>query len=250
MITVNNQNMVNFIAELHRVNRFGLPNAVRSGLTEMAKDSSAAAKGGLKNQFTLMNTYTERSVTWDRATQRNIKDMESHVGSVQKYMKEQEEGFSTEASGQFGVALATRFAAGETGAGARTKTIRSRNYLQKLNPVKAFGFNFPVRKGGNPKSAVLIAAWRSIQQGSRVIFIDRRRDHWHRKTGFYKVIGGTKKNMDGMKIKLLYAADRKRTITKAHKWLDPVTDKIGGQVDEYYFKALDREMAKSKGRFV
>jgi hypothetical protein len=228
--------------EVDRVNRYGIPNAIRTALTSAAfearDDARRSLDGSTGANFTLRNTYTSRSILAERATGGKISDMRSSVGSIQEYMAEQEEGFTNVSSGRFGLAIPTRFAAGQDGGGIRTKTIRRKNFLQAVQPIKAYGFNFPVKRGGNDKSAVWIAMQMAIAEGSRLIFIDRRRDHFHRRTGFYRVIGGNKRNPEGAKLKLIYSTTRKTTRVKPHKWLGPSSDRTQKRIPELYRKSL------------
>lgn len=230
--------------EVDRLNRFGLPNAARETLNEAAFETRDQARSGLSKQFTIRNTYTSRSIMADRTSARNIADMVAVVGSAQEYMQKQEEGFSESATGSHGLAIPTPVAAGEMGGiRRRTRPVSRRNYLAALNPVKTYGIN---KMGANNKgrSGVMTAIWLAIANGRRTIFLDRSRDHFHRKTGFYRIVGGTKSKPEDAKMSLLYAVTKRNVKTSPHKWLGPKAEAIANQLPERFRKNLNKWIEK------
>jgi hypothetical protein len=250
-------NVTQFEAELDRINKYGIPNAVRTSLSTAASETVEFCRENLGAKFTLRNTYTARSIVSDRATQRDIRDMQSAAGSLQAYMAQQEEGFSHEATGKYGVAIPTPASSGEvTGVSKRLKTMLRKNYLRNLNPISAHSMANPMGPNFNKgRGGVALAARAAIEEGSRVIFIDRRRDHYHRKTGFYRVMGGHLKNPHqrglypaGARLRLLYSLDKRHTVVKSHEWLRESARIKAENIDNYYIDALEKELAKGKFR--
>lgn len=225
------------INEVDRMNRFGFPNAARDTLNQAAFDTRDAAREGLKKQFTLRNTFTSRSIMADRTSARHIGDMVTVVGSAQDYMRKQEEGFSDSSTGSHGLAIPTPGAAGEkSGIRRRTRPISRRNYLNTMPaPIKAYGWNVmgPNNRG---RSGIMAAIYFAIASGGRTIFIDRRRDHFHRKTGFYRVTGGTKNKPEEAKMTLIYAVTKRNVKTPPHQWLEPKATEIASKLSESYFR--------------
>jgi hypothetical protein len=232
--------------EVDRLNRFGIPNAARDTLNQAAFEVRDQARGGLKNEFTLRNTYTNRSIMADRTSSRHIEDMVTVVGSAQDYMRKQEEGFSESARGSHGLAIPTPGAAGEKGGiRRRTRPISRRNYLTTLQPVKAYGWNImgPSNRG---RSGIMAAIYFAIASGGRTIFIDRRRDHYHRKTGVYLITGGTKAKPEEAKMTLIYAVTKRNAKTPPHKWLMPKAEPVAAKLSESYRKNLIKWIEKGK----
>lgn len=68
--------------------------AVRNTLNIAASSTRKEAIQNINKNFTLRNTFTVRSVVFDKATQQEIKDMQSTIGALKRasYLKTQEEG--------------------------------------------------------------------------------------------------------------------------------------------------------------
>jgi hypothetical protein len=172
--------------------------------------------------------------------------MVSVVGSTQEYMRKQEEGFSESATGSHGLAIPTPGAAGEKGGiRRRTRPISRKNYINTLQPVKAYGWNIsgPNNRG---RSGIMAAIYFAIQSGSRTIFVDRRRDHYHRKTGFYRIVGGTKAKPEEAKMTLIYAVNKRNAKTPPHRWLVPKAEPVAAKLIESYRKNLTKWIEKGR----
>ena len=69
-------------------------NAVRETLTQAAGITRKTAVARIKQDYTLRNDFTVRSIVYDKATQAEIRDMASTVGALRRayYMEQQELG--------------------------------------------------------------------------------------------------------------------------------------------------------------
>lgn len=236
--------------EVDRLNRYGVPNAVRDALTSAAFETRDEIRNrDLPGKFQLRNTFTQRSVMANRATGSRIDSMKSEVGSTQEYMAKQEDGFTKTTRGKHGLPIPTPASSGEVNSvSKRLRGVLRRNYLNKIKPVSMNSFNNPRPKNWKSlsgKGSVALAARAAIEDGSRVIFIDRRRDHYHRKTGLYRVMGGHLKNPHqrglwpaGARLVLLYSMTKKSTVTKGSEWMGKRAKQTSQNIDKFYESSL------------
>jgi hypothetical protein len=222
--------------DLDRFGKRAMPYAIRDTLNTTAYKAAEFAKENIGRKFIERNSFTRRSIQYEKTFARDIDQMKSAVGSVQEYMAKQEEGFTRQKSGPHGVAIPTSAAAGQGEARVRTRRLQRRNWLSQVNPPKN-----RIRGPGRTVSAVREA----IKSGKRVVFIDKRYDQWDRPTGFYRVLGGRKSARGwptGAKLRMLYSVDKPSVRTEAHKWMDPSVDKVVRKFPEIYREAVIRQI--------
>lgn len=99
---------------LKKVKAIAFPLAVQATLNTMAFKSMQKAKKTIKEDFVNRNTFTERSVRFERAKTLKMADMVSTVGSIAPYMREQEEGAKKTSKGKHGLRIPTGAAAGQS----------------------------------------------------------------------------------------------------------------------------------------
>lgn len=119
--------------------------AVRNTLNIQAAISRRNYLKNVQEDFTLRNTFTKRSIQFDKAEELSISQMESRTGSKADYMVMQEEG------GVKKPKSGNRLAIGEKGArgGSNQSVIAKSLYLRKMknNSVKgSFKKNYKSRK--------------------------------------------------------------------------------------------------------
>ena len=224
------------VNDLDRFGKQAVPYAVRDSLNTAAYKTSAEAKENIGDFFIERNTWTRRSVRYQKTFSRDINHMESSVGSTEEYMAEQETGFTQTKSGKHGVAIPTAAAAGQGEARTRTRRLQRRNWLSQVKPPRA-------RVRGKGQTVLAVRA--AVQSGKRVVFVDQQNDPWNRPTGFYRVIGGRKTRSGwptGAKLRMIYGADKPTVRTPPHSWLEPATERVTKQFDEIYRDAIIRQI--------
>lgn len=110
-----------------------LPYAVRNSLNTSAFEGRKEWTGQIKRSFILRNTFTTRSLRVVKARGTDLNDMASFLGSVAKFMGDQERGGVLR--GRFGRSkpVPTAVAAGQApGARPRTKQVRRPNWLTTI----------------------------------------------------------------------------------------------------------------------
>jgi hypothetical protein len=220
----------------NELDKFGsktFPHAVRDTLSITAYEASKEAKEQANRVFTMRNQYTARSIRYTRARGRVVNQMESAVGSVQEYMREQEEGFTRRGRGKHGVAVPTSYAAGQEGAKPRTKPIRRTNWLQRLKMARS------KRRAASVAQEIVQAAREAVATGRRTLYLPLRHP------GLYRIVGGRKTGRGwprGAKLKILYSLEDRSVRTEAHPWLEPAVRVVLTRQDEYYRRALLRQI--------
>lgn len=222
--------------DLDRFGKQALPYAIRDTLNAAAFQTAEMAKEEISHKFIERNTYTRRSVRYKKTFSRDINRMESYAGSIQPYMRQQEEGFTEHKSGKHGVPIPSSAASGQMGSRLRTRRLQRKNWLSSINLSSS-----RVKGRGRTVASVRDA----VDTGKRVIFIDSRSDHYGRPTGLYRVVGGRKGGRGwptGARLQLIYDLERSSVRTKAHPWLEPATNKVTVNIDKLYRDALIRQI--------
>lgn len=226
--------------DLDRFGKHAMPYAVRDTLNTAAYKAADLAKKDLGRHFTQRNSWTKRSISFNKTFARDIDTMESEMGSTLKYMRLQQEGFTQRKSGRHGVAIPTAAAAGQGTVRRRTRRLKKVNWLSqaKLNKDQ---HDYPY--GG--KTSALVR--QAVATGRRVIFIEKRDDKWGRATGFYRVVGGRKKKVNrswpkGAKLQLIYQVEKSSVRTEPHKWMDSPVKLVMKKLDKIYRDAITRQI--------
>lgn len=233
--------------DLDKFHDRALPYAVRDTLNTLAYETSRIAKKNADRLMVMRNTYTSRSIQFERAQGLKVDQMKSAAGSLQEYMREQEEGFTRHKKGKHGVPVPTSFAAGQQGAVPRSKPIRRVNWMNRLKVAKGIRKN---EKYKTTKQTVLRRVQEAIASGNRYIVLGVREKTAKRyKKGIYQVLGGklVKRGWPhGARLKLVYALDQPSITTMPRRWLEPSANLVISKREEYYRKALIRQIEKNR----
>lgn len=219
--------------DLDRFGKHAMPYAARDTLNTAAFKTSDLAKRNISRKFIERNTWTRRSAGYTKTFARDIDRMESEAGSTQSYMRQQEEGFTQRKSGTHGVAVPTAAAAGQGRARVRTRRLQKKNWLAQVSPVS------------NRKRGTVYAVRKAVQTGRRVVHIASSSDHYGRPSGFYRVVGGSKRGRGwpkGAKLQLIYGTEKASIRVEPNKWLDPSARFVMRDLDKIYRDAINRQI--------
>lgn len=224
--------------DLDRFGGHALPYATRDTMNTVAFQSSVLAKKNVKRKFIARNKWTERSVQFQKTFSRDIDNMESEMGSVQEYMREQEEGFTRHKKGKHGVVIPTGAAAGQMGTRRRTRRLQKKNWMASVNPEKG--------NGQTGMQRIVDSVRNAVTTGNRTIFLKSSDDTWRRTTGIYRVIGGKKNTTRGWprgaKLQLLYQIEKPSVRTDPHPWMELPVKVAMKNLDKIYRDALIRQI--------
>ena len=202
--------------------------AEKQTVNDAAFFAMKATKRLISQKFTTRNTFTERRIRVDKAT--NLNRPVAIMGSLDKYMVDQEFGGTRRITGRHGVAIPTPYASGEGESKKRLKTVRKRNRLSSIRLKKQ-------RRSMSIPAMIRSAA----KKGQKVIFLKLK----GRKQGIFRLVGGKRKP----KIKMLYDLSRSSIPVKKRPTLLPATNKAARRMPGFYVKAIKFQLRR-RGMFV
>lgn len=166
--------------DLDKLAHKALPYAVKDALNATAFEGRKVWHKAMQREFTIRNKYTLRSVRIDKATVGGrIDSMESVLGSTADYMASQELG-TREYGKTASKPIPTRAAAGQSGAGERTKRVQRSKMLQTIKVAKRARY-------GPRKQRNAIAIGRAVRGNKFAIIETKHGDAIVRVTGRKRV---------------------------------------------------------------
>lgn len=203
--------------------------AARQTLNDAAYHARSKIAKDLPGQFILRNTWTLRSMQFEKTKEIVINKMRTSVGTTLKEMAQQEEGRTNVTSGKEGLPIPTTAAAGQEGR-LRTKPVRKVNRMRNITLTDQRGFASLSRKQQN-KAIVLQAA----AKRTRYVFLKT-----DKVKGIFKVTGTKKRPV----IRLIHNQNKKVTVVRPHPWLEPAVMHVSRMMPELFRKACDYQVAR------
>ena len=99
------------------------------------------------------------------------------------------------------------------------------------------------RRAATRGQEIVLAVQNAVATGQRVVFLPLRHP------GLYKVMGGRKTGSGwpkGAKLKMLYSLEDSTITTEPRRWLEPSANLVISKREEYYRKALIRQIEKNR----
>ena len=238
-LSVDTRDFLRLEADLGKFARHAIPHAQRNTLNAAAKTTEKVAKVHVDKKMTLRapNNWTKGSIRHKRARGTNTRSMFSAVGSVQKYMADQEFGSTKRAKGKVGTPLTTPYASGEgLNAKPRKKLARKPNKLRNIRLRKTR------RRGVNRKQRTIIAIAEAAKAKRRYVYLDTGK-----RKGIFRLHGSLARRRGGegeYKPKLrLYRPELRMVQDLTYKsvriprnpWLKPSVDKVRPAMGMIYF---------------
>lgn len=220
------------VGKMDALNKRALPYATRETLTALAFVAQRDMKRRMGKSLTLRNTYTLRSIAVDRAKGNDIRTMESKVGSLQPYMRTQEEGGSVASKGRHGVTIPTSSASGEgMSARPRKRLVRRANWLSAIRLGN--------RGGGNAKQRNAVAIAMAQRSGTKTAFLDLGA-----RKGIVRVMGSKNKP----KMRMLWDMSKKVVRVPATPTLGPAMQATTRLAPRIAQVAAMRQIKRTLGR--
>lgn len=211
-------------ADLGRLNRRGIPFAVKNTLDRGAFAARGHAQANIRNGMTNRNKFTERSVRVAKATGLQVNRMASRVGSIADYMETQEFGGVKKPNGGEGVPIATNYAAGQgRGQAPRTRLPRKRNSMAAIQLRRGR------IKAANRRQRNLIAVKEAAKTGHPFVWLDLGR-----KKGLFRVTGSERRP----KVNMVYDMSERTVVIPANPWLRPAVDRARPEMPGFYAESL------------
>jgi hypothetical protein len=233
MLIAEDTELVELERLLVNLKKTGFGHAARQMINSAAWKTREFAQDKIKDDFVNRNKWTAGSVRVIQAKSLDMDRMEARVGSIEDYMRKQEEGHTIFAKGKHGVPIPTGYSAGQKGSRPRTRLPRNANRMQNIRLARFLG------RGKTPKQRALRAVQNAVKTGNRYIFIDFGLGN---KKGIFKVLGGRRTFKRGWpinaRIMMVQDLTQKTVQLRRHPWLGPSSEKAKAKYDEFYRKAL------------
>ena len=236
-ITVNTKDIEKLERDLIKFGKQAVPRANQWVLNTVARDVYEKSRAAVKGQMILRNSYTLKSVQYEKTKSLNISNQVVRIGSIADYMARQE--FGGVKSGKSGnVNIPTSFSAGQgKDTQPRMKMPRSvkKNANIKLKKTRGRFYSKRQQKFVAIKMASLRAS-----PADRFIYLNLR------KSGIFQVTKARK----GRKPKITMVHDKSQgsVTTPKNPWLSPAVKKKRGDMPRMYLVAL-RFQARRLGLF-
>lgn len=213
-----------------------LPFATKQTLNKTVFEGQKIARRDVQVKMIQRNKFTVQSIQVDQAKGLNISTQAAVLGSIAPYMDEQEFGAVERKTGKVGVAIPTGYAAGQEGAGIRTKLPRKGNALANIQLQKR------AKQGVNKRQRNLMAIQQAVKTGNRFVFLDLVRSK-----GIFKVVGGryTGKGWPiGARLKMVYDMSKSSVTIPKTPWLLPAVKHVENKLPQFYAEALEFQLKK------
>lgn len=209
-----------FEKDLIKLNKRGVPFAVRSYLNDLAFTSRSEWQGEARKSMTLRSRFTENSIRVDKAKGYNMMSMKSVVGSTADYMETQEEGDTERKRGSHGVPIPAA-PAGKRGPARKRTSKRKQLAMIKVQTSQ---------NQGSARGIRLQALFRIAKGGGGYAFMKLRSGH----AGIYHVRQGAKKLL----VRKVWDLTKASVKIPENPMMRPAVARTQGRSNEFWKKAL------------
>lgn len=224
VITVDFSEVEELTRRLEKLNERGFPHAVRMALNDSAFKGRELYRQEMRSSMTLRNRFTEGSVRVQKARGMKPRRMESAVGSIQPYMRTQEEGGTERKRGKVGVAIPTSVASRE-GRNKRPK----RRIVRRMSQHGLGRIELARRTGKGRKQRNAIAIAEAKRRGRKHVFLDLGR-----RKGIFRVGGGRR----SVRIDMVWDLSRRQVRIPKNPMLRRATTRVGAFLPRIHEEAL------------
>ena len=210
------------------------PRATKETLNGVAFKARELAQENIRRSMTLRNKWTEKSIQVEMTRTLNVDRQESEMGSIEDYMRKQEEGDIETSKGKHGVTIPTGWSAGQKGMRPRTRLVKRANRLQNITLSKKF---LPQKK--SRRVPIIIA--QAVSTGKRFVFL-----HLGKRKGIFKVVGGKKGNTKRAKIWMVHDLSHRSIRIPRNPWIEKAATGAAKNLDRIYKAALIRQLQKHR----
>ncbi len=232
LLKVDLRDWKNLEAELTTFKLKALPFAIRDSLNAQAFLARKVWQARIKRKLTLRNKWTLSGVRVEKTGKTlSVRTMQSKVGHLEPYMREQEYGTTHQSKGKHGVPIASSYAAGQAmGTQPRKRLVRRPNKIGSIRLT-----NRPKHSKRYVRN--IIAARRAARSGSKYVYLNLSKSK-----GLFKVIGGRKRP----KLRMVADLSRKSVKVPPHPTLGPSVKIVRRSADSIYRVALLKQVRRHR----
>jgi len=230
MIKIDDKELKKYERDLKSFASRAYPYATRNTVNSAAFKAREIAQGNVRNDMTLRNRWTEKSIQVDKTKTLNVNKQAGVVGSVADYMETQEFGGVKTRGRGASVAIATAYSAGQEGQRPRTRLPRRPNRMQNIALQKK-------RKAGRSKRQQnFLAVKEAAQSGQKFVYLDLGK-----RKGIFRVLGGKRKP----RIKMVQDLSRPTVAIPKNPWLSPAVKDTQVFIPQIYFDSLRFQLQRN-----
>ena len=233
MITIDDKEIRKLERDLKTFASRAFPFASKATINGGAFMAQKTARKDIEIKMVTRNRFTVGSVRVEQTRTLNVNRQLAVVGSIAKYMADQEFGGVNVRTGSEGVAIPTGYSAGQENQQPRTKLPRRPNKLANIQLKRRRG------KATSRKQRNVAAVKAAATSSNKFVFLDLGK-----RKGIFKVVGGKRKP----KLKMIHDLTRTSTPIPKNPWLKPAVDDTRQKMPAIYIKAL-RFQLKRQGIF-
>lgn len=205
-----------FREKLQRLNKRGIPHAVREALNSIAFEAQVTWRKEIEQRLVIRSKgFTTRSIRVVRAKGIDVRTMQSSVGSDADYMGGVEEGTTMHARGKLGKPVPTGFASGEDGSRVPKRLPISSRRMKNIELLDE-------HVGRTPKQRRFLAMHLASKRGVKFALMKKGNDDG---VGIYQLMGKQRKTKRGktdtIRPQLVWDLSRKSIQKKPHPTLKP-----------------------------
>lgn len=205
------------------------PFATKQAINTSAFKVREFAQENIRNSMIRRNRFTEASVRVEQARTLRISQQRATIGSIAKYMLDQEFGGIKRKRGSEGVSIATGYSAGQESTSKRTRLPRRANTLQAISLANK------KKKGRSRVQQNFIAIREASKSSNKFVYLDLGK-----RKGIFKVIGG----MARPKIKMVHDLTRSSVAIPKNPWLYPAVRRAEAMMPSIYYEALEAQLRR------
>lgn len=221
-ITLDDKKLIQFEKDLAKFSKTAVPYAIRTTVNNTAWKARQFAQDKIDKDFVQRNQFTKRSI---RVVMARAGGDTAIMGTIAPYMETQEKGGTKQSKGQFGKPIPTPTAAGQDGAGTRTKVV------QKANRMSTIQLNSGASKRGvSKKYRNKLAIFSAVKNKRTHVFLYLGGG----RQGIFRVKG----DMRRPTIRMVQDLSHKSVTIPRNPIIEPAADRARGHMQQIWYDAL------------
>jgi len=233
MFDFDDKKLIQLEKDLKKFSDRAVPFANAAMLNKTAFETRKISQHIIRNKMITRNKFTVASVRVNKAKPvPNINRQQSEVGSIAKYMADQEFGAQKTAKGKQGTPIATTTASGE---GENAK--KRRRLPKRVNKLAVIQLKNRGVKSKSRAQKNFIRVQQALKNNDKFVYLETSRR---------KFIGRIVKKGKDAKVKMVWDLSRRSVVIPRNPWLKPATDSASKKMPMFYRDALKFQIERQK----
>ncbi len=241
LLSINDKDIKKYQKDLKKLSKKILPFVTRATINGAAFRTQTISRAKIGRDMILRNKWTEQSIRVTMARTLNIARQEAVVGSVVKYMRDQEFGITILKKGKVGHPIPTSVASGEGEGAVPRRKLPTR--VHKLRNIRLSRDRAKV-KHFSKKQAIFLLVKQAVEDKKKFVYLDTGRSK-----AIYRVRGNIRRLKSGrisntIKMKMVYSLSKSSVNIPRTPWLSPSFQAATFEMPGDYRKNLKEQLKK------